>query len=325
MPAEGRDPHRSQGDRHRSCQAASPSTTCSDGGVPSCRWNGEGGPRIRAEGRARGTSTGPASPHPPPLRGAAISRKWEKEPASRNLLGRHRDERDRRRCAAQATRGVQSRGRTRFRMVDVGVRRPDARRRHPGPGDPRRGASSRWSRGPWLGLPHLRVPKFLTTCRPGTRSTTTTMVPLAADLRHAGDLHHRHGSSPMPGRASASRSFSPNSARIGLRRAGGHRNRAPGRHPQHHLRHLGPLRLRALRAAPTSSRWLIGRCSGPSRCCRRAVRRAALRHRHLHRRHHPRHHGPALRHLGVARRLRDRAAGAEGSGLRGRLRPPGRS
>ena len=46
------------------------------------------------------------------------------------------------------------------------------------------------------------------------------------------------------------------------------------------------------------------------------VRRAALRHRHPHRRHHPGDHGAAVHRLGHARRVRDRAADAQGIGLR---------
>ena len=50
-----------------------------------------------------------------------------------------------------------------------------------------------------------------------------------------------------------------------------------------------------------------------------AVRRPALRHRHAHRRPDPRDHGPAVHHLDHPRRVRDGAAGAQGSGLRPRL------
>ena len=50
-----------------------------------------------------------------------------------------------------------------------------------------------------------------------------------------------------------------------------------------------------------------------------AVRGPALRHRHADRRPDPGDHGAALHHLDLARRVRRRAAGAEGGGLRRRL------
>ncbi len=52
------------------------------------------------------------------------------------------------------------------------------------------------------------------------------------------------------------------------------------------------------------------------------VRRAALRHRRVHRRLHPGDHGAALHLVDVARRVRHRAAGPQGIGLRARLHHP---
>ena len=96
-----------------------------------------------------------------------------------------------------------------------------------------------------------------------------------------------------------------------------HRHRAAGRHSQHHLRHLGPVRVRAVPAGHAAA--------VPDRAVRRragpvlAVRRPALRHRHADRRPDPRHHGAAVHHLDLARRVRGGAAGAQGGRLRRRL------
>ena len=96
-----------------------------------------------------------------------------------------------------------------------------------------------------------------------------------------------------------------------------HHHRAAGRHPQHHLRHLGPVRFCAVSAA--------ARAAAADRRVRQhpgpvdPFRRSALRHRHAHRRPHPGDHGAALHHLDLARRVRCRAAGPEGGRLRCRL------
>ena len=68
-----------------------------------------------------------------------------------------------------------------------------------------------------------------------------------------------------------------------------HRDRAPGRHSQHHLWHLGPVHLRAVPAGDVAAvpHHGIRQCPGPVG----AVRRPALRHRHADGRPDPRHHG----------------------------------
>ncbi|MEJ0040701.1 MAG: hypothetical protein WDM81_00050 [Rhizomicrobium sp.] len=75
----------------------------------------------------------------------------------------------------------------------------------------------------------------------------------------------------------------------------------------------GPLHLRALvpGTRPDLDRRPARRCALPPD----PVRRAALRHRHVHGRADPFDHDPALHLLGDARRVRDRAAHAQGSGL----------
>ena len=74
-----------------------------------------------------------------------------------------------------------------------------------------------------------------------------------------------------------------------------HRHRAAGRHSQHHLRHLGPVRFRAVPAAarPAAADRHVRQRPDPVV----AVRRPALRHRHADRRPDPRDHGAALHHL----------------------------
>ena len=96
-----------------------------------------------------------------------------------------------------------------------------------------------------------------------------------------------------------------------------HRHRAARRHPEHHLRHLGPVHIRPVPAADPAA--------VPDPDFRRypdpvlGVRRSALRHRHPDRQPDPGHHGAALHHLDLARRVRRGAAGAQGGGLRRRL------
>src|SRR5258708_31306300 len=83
--------------------------------------------------------------------------------------------------------------------------------------------------------------------------------------------------------------------------------------PQHYLRHLGPVRPRAVHPVP--------RRAAPDRDARQyprhwhPVRRPSARHRRADRRVHPVDHGAALYRLGDARRLRDRAADAKGERL----------
>ena len=80
--------------------------------------------------------------------------------------------------------------------------------------------------------------------------------------------------------------------------------------PVDHLRHLGPVRVRAVPAAHVQP-FLIERLRRRAGAVD-AVRRSALRHRHAHRRPDPGDHGAAVHHLDLARRVRRRAAGAQG-------------
>ena len=106
-----------------------------------------------------------------------------------------------------------------------------------------------------------------------------------------------------------------------LRRQHRHRHRAARRHPEHHLRHLGPVRVRAL--VPGACAAVADRYLRQHSRAQPAVRRSALRHRHADGRSHPRHHGAALHHLDHARGVRNRPAGAERGRLRHRLHPLG--
>ena len=82
-------------------------------------------------------------------------------------------------------------------------------------------------------------------------------------------------------------------------------DRAARRHPQHHLRHLGPVRVRPVPAADAAAI--------PDHGVRRHpdpvfdVRGAALRHRRADLRADPRHHGASVHHLDFARRVRARS------------------
>ena len=96
--------------------------------------------------------------------------------------------------------------------------------------------------------------------------------------------------------------------------SGRHRHRAARGHSQHHLRHLGAVRVRAVSAATRAavSHPRVRRNPGAVI----SICRSALRHRHSDSRLDPRDHGAALHHLDFARRVRSRAAGAQGGGLR---------
>ena len=96
-----------------------------------------------------------------------------------------------------------------------------------------------------------------------------------------------------------------------------HRHRIARRHSQHHLRHLGPVRVCAVPAAIRAA--VPDRGIRPNTRALDLVRGPALRHRRFHGRSDPRHHGPAFHHLDLARRVRGGAAGAQGSGLWARL------
>ena len=90
-----------------------------------------------------------------------------------------------------------------------------------------------------------------------------------------------------------------------------HRHRAARRHPEHHLRHVGPVRVRAVHGAPTSSRGSTT-ISAAMADHRPAVQRPADRHRHADRRHRARDHGHSVHRLGRARRVQRGARAAQG-------------
>ena len=121
--------------------------------------------------------------------------------------------------------------------------------------------------------------------------------------RRAGRRRHRH--------------FSHRAVSASLAPADRRRHRAAGGNPKHNLRNLGPVRVRAVSAATRPAR--------PHRPLRQrsghvvAVRGASLRHRHADRVADPGDHGAAVRLLDFARRVRNRAADAEGIGLWHRL------
>ena len=101
-----------------------------------------------------------------------------------------------------------------------------------------------------------------------------------ADLRHDRHLVHRHGDRGA-GRP-ADRDVPDRAVPAMAAPADRHRDRAARRHSQHHLRHLGPVRVRAVPAADAAAvpDRRVRRHSGPVD----AVRRSALRHRHADRR-----------------------------------------
>ena len=96
-----------------------------------------------------------------------------------------------------------------------------------------------------------------------------------------------------------------------------HRHRAARRHSQHHLRHLGPVRIRAVPPAICAA--VPDHGIRPSTGVVDFVRRAALWHRHFHCRPDPGNHGATLHHIDFAGCVRGSAAGAQGGGLRPRL------
>ena len=139
---------------------------------------------------------------------------------------------------------------------------------------------------------------------PGHRAVRRAQQP----LRHAGLDGDRDGDRraaepgdrPVPGRARPA--DAPPRHRNGHRAAGGG--------AEHHLRNVGPLRLRAVhgqvrRAGPGQEPGIPA-----------PVPRAADGHWHAHRRDHPGADGSALHQRGDARRFPDGAAGREGVRLR---------
>jgi phosphate transport system substrate-binding protein len=125
-----------------------------------------------------------------------------------------------------------------------------------------------------------------------------------ADLRHAGDVrdraaHRRAGQ--LRHRAVPHRDVSAVS-----QAAARHRGGAAGRHSVDHLRHVGPVRVRAVlrRLSPAAA-------DGHARQCvarRSAVPGRSDRHRHAERGHHPVGDGDSLHLVGDARRVRGRPA-----------------
>ena len=131
--------------------------------------------------------------------------------------------------------------------------------------------------------------------------TLVTSAIALAD-RRAGELRHRAvPDRDVPGRPQA---------------AARHRGRAAGGDSVDHLRHVGPVRVRAgfRRLRPAGAHEGLRRPVDSGA----AVSRRAERHRRAVGRHHPVDHGDSVHRLGHARRVRDRAAGAEGVGLRHR-------
>src|SRR4051794_18041490 len=134
----------------------------------------------------------------------------------------------------------------------------------------------------------------------------------AGGLRHPRDLGHRHADR----RAGELRDRNLHHRAVpGLAEAAArHRDRAAGRHPVDHLRHLGPVLLRPAHAGDGAAG--ADRHGRRRALDRRPVSGPALRHRHAHGRHHPGRDDPAVHHLDHARRVRDRAADAARVGLR---------
>ena len=96
---------------------------------------------------------------------------------------------------------------------------------------------------------------------------------LGRDLRHAGHLGDRHADR-RPGRAVGSRFFLTELCPPLAAPADRHRDRTAGRHPEHHLRHLGAVRVCAGPAADVQP-FLIdhaGQCARSSARCSRARR-----------------------------------------------------
>ena len=136
-----------------------------------------------------------------------------------------------------------------------------------------------------------------------------------ADLRNAGDVGHRvadRRAGELRHRAVSDRDV-PGSAEAAARYGG----RAAGGHSVDHLRHVGPVRVRAavrrLRAAAAAKDLRQPLDPGS------LVQRRSERHRHAFGGHHSLGDGDPLYFVGDARRVRDRPAGAEGVRVRHRL------
>ena len=139
-------------------------------------------------------------------------------------------------------------------------------------------------------------------------------------LRHDHHLVHRHvdrGSGGLDDRLLPHRAMSAMAAA-----ADRHRGRTARRHPQHHLRHLGPVHVRpipAANAATVSDRYARQRTSD-----RAAVLRPAVRHWHPDLGPDSRHHGAAVRDLDLARRVRGGARRCSRRPPTASAAPPGR-
>src|SRR5574338_496602 len=104
-------------------------------------------------------------------------------------------------------------------------------------------------------------------------------------------------------------------------RADRHRRRAARRHSQHHLRHVGPVRVRPVHGR--ACRAVAQRQARSASSHRGAVHRAADRHRPAHRFDRPRDHDHPLHHRRRPRRVQRRPRLAQGSRGRARFDPLG--
>ena len=130
-----------------------------------------------------------------------------------------------------------------------------------------------------------------------------------ARRRHSGQLRHR----TLPDRAM------PTGAEALARDRGG----IARRHSVDHLRHVGPVRVRAVLRRSRAATADGHRRQVPAD--RPVVPGSADRTRRADRGHHPGGHGDSLHRVGHARCVRDRPAGAEGVRVRHRLHDAGRS
>ena len=141
-------------------------------------------------------------------------------------------------------------------------------------------------------------------------------VPIYGTIVTSGHRDADRGADQLRHRRLPERSMSRRSARAD--RLG---DRAARRHSQHYLRHVGPVRVRALHVRP--HRALAYRQCRAAAADRLPVRRAAARHRHADRRHHPRGDGDPVHLFRHARCVRARAAALARGGLRPRRDPLG--
>ena len=141
---------------------------------------------------------------------------------------------------------------------------------------------------------------------------TENLRRLAGDLRHRDYVFHRHairGADRPDDRVLPDRALPEMAAP-----ADRHRDRTARGNSEHHLRHLGIVRIRPIPAGDAAA--FPDRHFGQCAADRAVVRRAALRHRHADRGADPRDHGAAVHHLDIARRVRGRPRRSQGSGLR---------